>query len=112
MIPVDAGVANAVGAVVGEVRVKVAAYIAQPEEGRFRVSVGTVVRDFTDEAMAMDFAEAQATAEAMAKAALAGAVDAHADVARDVKTAIIEEQRKFIEASMVVSAHGRPRLGG
>ena len=112
VIPVDAGVANAVGAVVGEVRVKVTAYIAQPEEGRFRVSVGALVRDFSDEANAMEFAEVEATSEAMAKAALAGAVDAHADVTRDVKTAIIEEQRKFIEASLVVSAHGRPRLGG
>ena len=112
IIPPDAGVANAVGAVVGEVRVKVTAHIAQPEEGRFRVTVGSAVVDFTDENEALAFAERQATEDAMAKAAQAGAVDAHADVTRDIKTAIVEGQRKFIEATVIVSAHGRPRLGG
>lgn len=111
IIPPDAGVANAVGAVVGEVRIKVTAHVGQPEEGRFRVSVGALVKDFTDERQALAFAQSEAEAEALAKAAQAGAVDAHADVTRDIKTATIEDQRKFIEATIAVSAHGRPRLG-
>ncbi|MGB8819491.1 MAG: hydantoinase/oxoprolinase family protein [Rhizobiaceae bacterium] len=112
IIPRDAGVANAVGAVVGEVRVKVTAHIAQPEEGRFRVTVGSSVVDFSDEEMALAYAQSRAAEDAMAKAASAGAVDAHADVTRDIKTAMVEDQRKFIEGTVIVSAHGRPRLGG
>jgi N-methylhydantoinase A/oxoprolinase/acetone carboxylase beta subunit len=112
IIPLEAGVANAVGAVVGEVRIKVTAHVAQPEEGRFRVSVAAEVRDFLEEQKAMQFAEHEATELAMDKAAAAGAVDAHADVRRDIKTATVEGQRKFIEALISVSAHGRPRLGG
>ena len=111
VIPHDAGVANAVGAVVGEVRVKVTAHISQPEEGRFRVSVGAEVRDFTGEEAALAFAETTANDVALAKAAEAGAADAHVDIGRDIKTATIEGQRKFIEGTISASAHGRPRLG-
>ena len=111
VIPHDAGVANAVGAVVGEVRVKVTAHVGQPGEGVYRVTVGAGVRDFTDEKEALAYAESAAVDDAMAKAALAGAVDAHADVTRDIRTATVEDRRKFIEATVIVIAHGRPRLG-
>ena len=111
VIPLEAGVANAVGAVVGEVRVKVSAHISQPEEGRFRVSVGAEVRDFNEESAALAFAETTASDIALAKAAEAGAVDAHVDVGRDIRSATVEGQRKFIEATVFASAHGRPRLG-
>lgn len=111
VIPPDAGVANAVGAVVGEVRVKVTAHVGQPGEGVFRVTAGAIVRDFADEDAALLFAEQEATADALAKAALAGAADAHADIGRDIRTATVEDRRKFIEATVTVSAHGRPRLG-
>lgn len=112
VIPANAGVANAVGAVVGEVRVKVSANILQPEEGRFRVSVGDGVMDFISESDALAHAERVAIELALTKAASAGAVDAHCDVTRDIKTAVVEDQRKFIEGTVTVSAHGRPRLGG
>ena len=111
VIPLEAGVANAVGAVVGEVRVKVSAHISQPEEGRFRVSVGSEVRDFNEEDAALSFAETMASDMALAKAAQAGAADAHVDMGRDIKIATIEGQRKFIEGVIFASAHGRPRLG-
>ena len=112
VVPMDAGVANAVGAVVGEVRVKVTANILQPEEGRFRVSAGDAVKDFTSESEALAYAEQTATELALNRAASAGAVDAHADVTHGIKTAEVEGQRKFIEGTITVSAHGRPRLGG
>lgn len=54
-------------------RVKVTAHISQPEEGRFRVSVGAEVRDFSDEGQALAFAETTANDVALAKAAEAGA---------------------------------------
>ncbi len=111
LIPENAGVANAIGAVVGEVRVKVTAHISQPEEQRFRVMVGAEVKDFTSEPDAMSFAETTASALALAQSVQAGATDAHVDVSYDIKTAMIEDTRKFIEATIVTVAHGRPRLG-
>ena len=111
IIPENAGVANAIGAVVGEVRVKVTAHISQPEEQRFRVMVGAQVKDFTSETEAMSFAETTASALALAQSNEAGATDAHVDLSYDIKTAIIEDTRKFIEATIAAVAHGRPRLG-
>ncbi len=111
IIPENAGVANAVGAVVGEVRVKVVAHVSQPEEQRFRVMVGAEVKDFTNETEAMNFAETMASALAMTQSTEAGASDAHVDLSHDIKTATIEDTRKFIEATISAVAHGRPRLG-
>ena len=112
IIPENAGVANAVGAVVGEVRVKVVAHVSHPEEQRFRVMVGAQVKDFSSETEAMSFAEITASALAMSQSTEAGASDAHVDVSYDIKTATIEDTRKFIEATISAVAHGRPRLGG
>ncbi|MGL4491156.1 MAG: hydantoinase/oxoprolinase N-terminal domain-containing protein [Rhizobiaceae bacterium] len=111
VIPEHADVANAVGAVVGEVRVKVSAHVSQPEEGVFVVSVADIVKSFRDEASALSFAESEASKIAMERADVAGASDAHVDLARDLKAATIEGQRKFIEATIDATAHGRPRLG-
>ena len=40
IVPADADVANALGAVVGQVRVSAEATVSQPEEGLFRLSLG------------------------------------------------------------------------
>ena len=60
VIPPHADVANAVGAVVGEVRVTVTASIEAPREDAFRVTVGETVRDFVAEKAAIAFALAEA----------------------------------------------------
>ena len=73
--------------------------------------VGAEVKDFTSETDAMSFAEITASALAMAQSEQAGASDAHVDVSYDIKTATIEDTRKFIEATIAAVAHGRPRLG-
>jgi N-methylhydantoinase A/oxoprolinase/acetone carboxylase beta subunit len=111
VIPQHADVANAVGAVVGEVRVKVTAHVSQPDEGVFVVSVADMVKDFRDEASALKFAVHEASKIAMQRADIAGASDAHVDLSEDIKAATIEGQRKFIEATVEATAHGRPRLG-
>ncbi len=62
VVPEDTDVANALGAVVGQVRVSAEARVSQPKEGLFRVSSGQTVRDFTDEAKAIAAAEADVRA--------------------------------------------------
>jgi N-methylhydantoinase A/oxoprolinase/acetone carboxylase beta subunit len=111
IIPEHAGVANAVGAVVGEVRVTVSASIEAPSEDRFRVTAGEAVQDFFLESEAIAFAQSAAEKLALDKAEEAGAEDAHVDVSLSVNEAFIEGLRKFIDARVTAIATGRPRLG-
>ena len=58
IVPEHTDVANALGAVVGQVRVSAEALVSQPREGLFRLSAGEAIRDFTDEVAAIAAAEA------------------------------------------------------
>lgn len=110
IVPEDTDVANALGAVVGQVRVSAEATVSQPQEGLFRLSSDDHIRDFLDEDKALEAAEQHVRARAMERAVLAGTDTAELAVARDVRTATVEGQRKFIEAHIVATASGRPRI--
>lgn len=110
VVPEDTDVANALGAVVGQVRVSATARVSQPKQGLFRVASGDVLRDFAEEAPAMAFSD-QAVREAAARRATdAGAEAAEIDVAVDIRATTVEGQRMFIEADVVATAAGRPRI--
>jgi N-methylhydantoinase A/oxoprolinase/acetone carboxylase beta subunit len=111
IVPDDADVANALGAVVGQVRVSAQATISQPAEGVFRLSAGDdAPRDFGDEAKALAEGDARIRAVVAERALAAGTDTAEVDVARDVQTSIVEGQRMFIEARLTATASGRPRI--
>ncbi len=110
IIPADTDVANAVGAVAGQVRVSVTALVSQPQEGLFRVSVAGEVHNFTSENEAMDYADEKLRISAVAMAKEAGTDTAEIDYRRDIRVATIEGQRMFVEATVVASASGRPRI--
>ena len=111
VVPSDADVANALGAVVGQVRVSAEAMITQPAEGIFRLSVGDdQPRDFGDEDQALAEGEARIRAIVAERALAAGTDTAEIDIERDVMTSIVEGQRMFIEARLVAIASGRPRI--
>ncbi|MEX0955279.1 MAG: hydantoinase/oxoprolinase family protein [Rhizobiaceae bacterium] len=112
VLPEHADVANAVGAVVGRVRITVEAIVTEPEEGRFRLSVAEHVEDFRTEDEAIAAATRLAREQALHNARLAGAGECHADVATEVEAATVEGQRKFIEARIHATAQGRPRIAG
>jgi hypothetical protein len=103
-------VANALGAVVGQVRVTAEAVVSQPKEGLFRLTAGASIADFTDEAAALEAAEAGVRATVAERAAAAGTDTADVEVERDIRTATVEGQRSFIEARIVATASGRPRI--
>lgn len=109
-VPGDADVANALGAVVGQVRVAAEARVSQPEEGVFRVNAGDVLEDFEAEDEAMARAEAVLRAIVAERAEAAGADMAEIDVARDIRSAIVEGHRTFVEAILTGTASGRPRI--
>jgi hypothetical protein len=110
--PPDADVANALGAIVGQVRVRVEAQISQPVEGRFRVAAGETTRDFSSEAEALDYAEAQAREIAGRRSEAAGTDNAEILVERDLRVAEVEGRRMFIQATVAAIATGRPRIAG
>ncbi|MDG4878443.1 hydantoinase/oxoprolinase family protein [Mesorhizobium sp. WSM4935] len=110
IVPEDTDVANALGAVVGQVRVSAEARVSQPKEGLFRLASGQTVRDFTEEDKAIAAAEADVRAIAAERAKDAGTDSAEIDIATEFKVSTIEGQRMFIEAHVVAVASGRPRI--
>ena len=110
ILPDDTDVANALGAVVGQVRVTCQAQVSQPQEGLFRVSDARGVSDHRSEAVALDTAERAVREAIMALAMEAGAADAEVTVERDIRTATVEDRRTFIEATVTATAAGRPRI--
>lgn len=108
-IPGHADVANAIGAVVGQVRVSAEASVSQPQEGRFRVTGGGHVRDFTSEEEALAFAEGIVRDVAAERALAAGAEGAETTLSRDIRAATVEGNRAFVEATLTATASGRPR---
>lgn len=110
LVPVDADVANALGAVVGQVRVQVRARVSQPKEGIFRLAAGESVTDFADEDSALLQADRFVRETSLERASEAGADTVEIEVEQDVRTSTIEGQRMFIEADIIATASGRPRL--
>ena len=110
LIPEHAGVANAVGAVVGQVRVVVEASIAQPEQGRYRVYSHAAPGDFANFDAAFAFAEATLREEARQRAEDAGAGEFEIRIGRTDKTADIEGKRTIIESLVQAVATGRPKI--
>lgn len=106
----DADVANALGAVVGQVQMSVQARVSQPEPGVFRLNVGETLDDFDTEEAAMEAAEVHIRELAGALARTAGTDHARIEISRDIKVATIEGDRSFVEAIVVATATGRPRI--
>lgn len=110
LIPEHAGVANAVGAVVGQVRVTVSASIVQPQEGLFRVHAGAAPQDFHSLDDAVSAAEETLRAQARGRALSAGADEVTVKVSRNDRTATVEGKDVLIESLVAATATGRPRI--
>ena len=110
ILPQHAGVANAIGAVVGRVTIRRSGTVTCPAEGRFRVHLETGPEDFTQAEEAMGALQTALETEARGEAETAGAEDIHLSSVRDVKKAKAEGQDVFLEAEITVEASGRPRI--
>ncbi|MCX7889499.1 MAG: hydantoinase/oxoprolinase family protein [Rhodobacteraceae bacterium] len=110
ILPEHAGVANAIGAVVGQVSQRTTGIVTSPAEGRFVAHLATGPRAFGDRAEAIAALEAALTAEAEDRARRAGAGDVLTTVRKEIREAEVEGKRMFIEASVTVTAAGRPRV--
>ncbi|MDO9416858.1 hydantoinase/oxoprolinase family protein [Pararhizobium sp.] len=109
-IPSDADVANAVGAVVGQVRSTVTVFVTMPEEEIFIVSgAGDSQRVFGEDA-AFALARDRATVAALKSARDNGAEDPVCNTIEEVDAPQIEGRRKLVEARFIATASGRPRM--
>ena len=110
VVPEYAGVANAIGAVVGQISMRVSGQITSQGEGQFRVHFETGPQDFTNQDNALSALEEHLSEQAVSGARDAGAQGIRVRVERDIRMAKVESREVFIEAELTAIASGRPRI--
>lgn len=110
VVPDAAGVANAVGAVVGQVELAVEGLVTCPGPGLFIAHLPEGVARFADIAPARARLAAALEAEARARAGRAGLDDPALAQSEELVAAEIEGQRVPVELRLRVVASGRPGL--
>ena len=110
ILPEYAGVANAIGAVVGKIVMRESGVISSPSEGKYLVHLDGKPVNFTSELKALKVLEEKLTEKSIQKAKEAGAENVTVNIDRDIKTANIENRAVFVEANVLVEASGRPRI--
>jgi N-methylhydantoinase A/oxoprolinase/acetone carboxylase beta subunit len=116
VIPDHADVANAIGAVAGQVRVSATAEITPDEQGEGFVVSGAGIEPtrqmHRSEESALKAAEAacRAAVSAKAAAAAAGAGGAEIDVHSDIRAVTLDDRRQFVSATVTATATGRPAV--
>ncbi|MEO0379683.1 MAG: hydantoinase/oxoprolinase family protein, partial [Pseudomonadota bacterium] len=110
ILPSEAGVANAIGAVVGRITMRHSGTVTSPSEGRFRVHLDTGPEDFAAADPALARLEQALRDRALCEAQTAGAEEIDLRVHRDIRTAQAEAREVFVEATLTVEAAGRPRV--
>ena len=112
-MPDDADVANAIGGVVGQVRVAVIAEITLTEAQHFEVT-GTELQllksSFLDENDAVAAAKAACSNAVEQKAKEAGASNATTQIHEDIKSYTQDDRRMFVSATITAVASGRPAI--
>lgn len=109
-LPTHAGVANAIGAVVGRVTIRRSGEVSAPAEGRYRALLGGGPKDFADVEEALWQLEKYLSETARQEALEAGAEGIRVTVSRDIRTAEVEGREIFLQGELTVEASGRPRI--
>ncbi len=110
IVPDHAGVANAIGAVVGQVAMQASGTVTSPGPGAFAVHLPDGPQRFASRESALEALESALTAQASASARNAGVEEIRLTVDRAIREVDIEGQPMFIEATVKVTAQGRPRI--
>ncbi len=109
-IPDEADVANAVGAVVGQVRASVTVFVTTPEEGIFIVNGAGTSERFLDQDRAFSAARRRAETMALEAARTNGADEPVSMLREEIDAPEVEGSPKLIEARFIAQASGRPRI--
>ncbi|PVA07622.1 hydantoinase/oxoprolinase N-terminal domain-containing protein [Thalassorhabdomicrobium marinisediminis] len=110
ILPDAGGVANAIGAVVGQVALHADGSITSAGEGLFAAHLPGGPQQFESRDEAMNALRAALTEDAGARARAAGVEVIRFRESLDLRESQIETKSIFIEASLRVTALGRPRL--
>src|SRR5690606_39112407 len=98
ILPDHAGVANAIGAVVGQIAIHAESVVTSPGPGQFVAHLPAGPARFGDRDAAIAATEAALSADAGARASAAGVEEMRLTVDRDLKEIEVEGQPMFIEA--------------
>jgi hypothetical protein len=110
VLPGDGDVANAIGAVVGQVAMVASGTVTAGGAGVFVAHLPGGPARFADRDGALAALEAALTGEATERARAAGVEEIRLSVAREIDEVAVENQPMFIEARVRVTAQGRPRI--
>jgi len=110
ILPDHAGVANAIGAVVGQIRQVVSGVVTSAGEGRFTVHLAEGPTQFASRDAALDALQDALSDQARDRAQRAGAEHLTLTHSRDIREVEIEGRAMFVEAEVTVTATGRPRI--
>ena len=109
-IPADADVANAVGAVVGRVRLSRQCVVSAPQQGQYLVHVeGETPAMFTDLDAARQFAREHLTVRLCAEMVAAGAPVFETNESWFENVVDLGGMEMFVEGTLTLTASGRPR---
>ena len=84
LLPQHGDVANAIGAVVGQITMRASGTVTAPTEGVFRVHSGTGTQDFTQEILALETLKQILRDQAITQAKAAGADALELSCQRDI----------------------------
>ena len=110
ILPEHAGVANAIGAVVGRITMRASGTVTAPSDGVFRLHLDNGPEDFTQEMVAFQRLEHLLREQAVSEAKQSGAEDLQVTVHNDIRKANIEASEMFLGATITVTVTGRPRI--
>ncbi len=110
ILPEHSGVANAIGAVVGQIRQTESGVVTSAGEGQFMVHLDDGPKQFSDRDTAINVLEAKLTERALVSSKRAGAEHLDIHPVRKIREADVEGKPVFIEAEISITAVGRPRV--
>ncbi len=110
ILPEYAGVANALGAVVGRVTMRKSLTVTSPSEGLYRVHTESGPLDFIELEAALTSAEDMLREAVTHDARMAGAGEIEISTLRELRQSDVEARNVFVEGLVTVEAAGRPRI--
>ena len=110
ILPEHADVANAIGAVVGQISQRATGLVSSPGAGRYVAHLAHGLAAFANRDAALDAMRDALAVDATARALRAGADAVVLTMRHDIREASVEGTPMFIEATITVTATGRPRI--
>ena len=110
ILPAHAGVANAIGAVVGQISQRATGTVTSDGAGRYTAHLASGPALYPSAEAALAALETALRLDAHDAAIRAGAAHVTLATTQEIKGAEVEGREVFVEATLTVTASGRPRM--